>query len=58
MRKAGEGEGFEAWRLLLARYDPINKQSVVASLIRALKWELDNKDPLDGLEIFEKWTHD
>ena len=40
VRKAGDGEGFEAWRLLLNRFDPINKQSVVMSLIRALRWEL------------------
>ena len=43
---------------MLGRFDPINKQSVVMSLIRALRWELGSKDPLDGLEIFEKWVQD
>ena len=58
VQKAGDGEGFEAWRQLLNRFDPINKQSVVGSLIRALRWELGSKDPLDGLEVFEKWVAD
>ena len=28
------------------------------ALIRALKWELGSNDPLDGLELFEKWVTD
>ena len=58
VKKAGDGEGFEAWRLLLGRFDPINTQSLVMSLSRALRWELGTKDPFEGLETFEKYVRD
>ena len=53
VERAGEGEGLEAWRLLLGRYDQQTRQSRVMRLIQLLSWEFKG-DLLDSLESFDR----
>ena len=53
MNKAGSGQGLEAWRMLLHRYEAKTRQSKVMSLIQILSWDFKTGDLLDTLESFD-----
>ena len=48
-----EGEGFEAWRALVNKYEPTLKASVVGNLAEILRTPFDG-DLLDALTTFER----
>ena len=48
-----EGEGFEAWRALVNKYEPTSKASVVGKLAEILRTPFDG-DLLNGLTTFER----
>ena len=48
-----EGEGFEAWRALVNKYEPTNKASVVGKLAEILRTPFEG-DLLDALTTFER----
>ena len=48
-----EGEGFEAWRALINKYEPTSKASVVGKLAEILRKPFDG-DLLDALTTFER----
>ena len=48
-----EGEGFEAWRALVNKYEPTSKASVVGKLAEILRTPFDG-DLLDARTIFER----
>ena len=48
-----EGEGFEAWRALVNKYEPTSKPSVVGKLAEILRTPFDG-DLLDALTTFER----
>ena len=48
-----EGEGFEAWRALVNKYEPTSKASVVGKLVEILRTPFDG-DFLDALTTFER----
>ena len=50
-----EGEGFEAWRALVNKYEPTSKASVVGKLAEILRAPFDG-DLLDALTTFERKT--
>ena len=47
-----EGEGFEAWRALVNKYEPTSKASVVGKLAKILRTPFDG-DLFDALTTFE-----
>jgi hypothetical protein len=53
VERAGEGEGLEAWRLLLGRYDQQTRQSRMVRLIQVLGWEFKG-ELQDDLEQFDR----
>ena len=54
VERAGAGEGIEAWRLLLARYEAQTRQSKVIKMIQVLNWDFKQGDLLDQLETFDR----
>ena len=48
-----EGEGFEAWRALVNKYEPTSKASVVGKLAEILRTAFDG-DLLDAVTAFER----
>ena len=48
-----EGEGFEAWRALVNKYEPTSKASVVGNLAEILRTPVDG-DLLDALATLER----
>ena len=48
-----EGEGFEAWRSLVKKYEPTSKASVVGKLAEVLRSPFDG-DLLDAITTFER----
>ena len=48
-----EGEGFEAWRALVNKYEPTSKASVVGKLAEILRTPFDG-DVLDAFTTFER----
>ena len=54
VERAGAGEGLEAWRLLLARYEAQTRQSKVLKMIQVLNWDFRTGDLLDQLEAFDR----
>eukprot|EP00971_Amphidinium_carterae_P323476 6428391-Amphidinium_carterae.1 len=50
---AGQGEELEAWRLLVARYEPKNHARFASQLVRILGWSFDT-DPVAQVEGFER----
>ena len=48
-----EGEGFEAWRALVSKYEPTSKASVVGKLAEILRMPFDG-DHLDARTTFER----
>ena len=48
-----EGEGFEAWRALVNRYEPTSKASVVGKLAEILRTPFDG-ELLDAITTFER----
>ena len=53
VQRAGTGEGLEAWRELLGKYEPRSKQSKVMRLCEVLGFNFKEGDLLDSLERFE-----
>ena len=53
VERAGEGEGLEAWRLLLGKYDVQTRQTRVIRMIQILQWEFKSGDLLDRLEALD-----
>jgi hypothetical protein len=53
VQRAGPGEGLEAWRDLLSKYEPRSKQSKVMRLCEVLGFNFKEGDLLDCLERFE-----
>jgi hypothetical protein len=53
VQRAGTGEGLEAWRELLSKYEPRSKQSKVMRLCEVLGFDFKQGDLLDSLERFE-----
>ena len=54
VRKAGAGEGLEAYRLLLLRYDARSRQTRVMRLLEVLAFNFKSDCLLDSLESFEQ----
>ena len=54
VEKAGRGEGLEAWRCLLNRYEPRTRQSRVLKHIGLLNWNFSHGEFIDNLERFDK----
>lgn len=54
VEKAGPGEGLEAWRLLLRRYEAQTRQSRVLMMIQLLSWDFTAGDLIDNLELFDR----
>ena len=54
VRRAGSGEGLEAWRLLVRKYEPRTKQTKVVRLLEVLNTSIQGPDILDALERFEE----
>ena len=50
-----EGEGFEAWRAMVNKYEPTSKASVVGKLAEILRTPIDG-DLLDAITTFERKT--
>ena len=48
-----EGEGFEAWRALVNKYEPTSKASVVGKLAEILRMSFEG-DLLDAITTFER----
>ena len=48
-----EGEGFEAWRALVNKYEPTSKASVVGKLTEILRTSFEG-DLLDAITTFER----
>ena len=48
-----EGEGFEAWRALVNKYEPTSKASVVGKLAEILRTPFEG-DLLDAITTFER----
>jgi hypothetical protein len=53
VQRSGNGEGLEAWRELLAKYEPRSKQSRVMRLCEVLGFNFQHGELLDSLERFE-----
>eukprot|EP00973_Karenia_brevis_P075997 10556565-Karenia_brevis.AAC.1 len=53
IERAGEGEGLEAWRLLLGKYDVQTRQTKVIRMIQVLNWDFMSGDLMDRLEAFD-----
>jgi len=53
VRRAGSGEGLEAWRELVRKYEPRSKQTKVMRLIEVLSFSFKEGQLLDSLERFE-----
>ena len=53
VRRAGAGEGLEAWRQLLLKYEPRSKQTRVIKLIDVLSFSFKEGALLDRLESFD-----
>ena len=53
VRKTGQGEGFEAWRELLRRYEPRPRQTKVMRLLEVLSFEIKATNLVDSLERFD-----
>jgi len=53
VQRAGQGEGLEAWRSLLLKYEPRSKQSKVVKLCEVLGYNFNTENLLDSLEAFE-----
>jgi len=53
VQRAGQGEGLEAWRSLLLKYEPRSKQSKVVKLCEVLGYNFNSDNLLDSLEAFE-----
>ena len=55
VKRAGAGEGLEAWRNLLRKYEPRTKQTkVVKLLLSVLSFSFKGHDIIDALERFEE----
>ena len=54
VEKAGPGEGLEARKMLLGRYEAQTRQSKVMLMIQVLSWDLRTGDMLDCLESFDR----
>ena len=54
VEKAGDGEGLEAWKNLLTRYDAQTRQSKVMLKIQVLSWDFRTGDLMDSLEAFDR----
>ena len=50
---AGSGEGLEAWRSFVGRYDPRLRSRAAGQLLELLKWDFGG-DTLQRLEAFER----
>ena len=54
LRRAGAGEGLEAWRQLLLKYEPSSKQTRVMKLIEVLAFSIKEGALPDRLESFDE----
>ena len=54
IEKAGPGEGSEAWKLLLGRYEAQTRQSKVMLMIQVLSWDFRSGELLDCLKSFDR----
>ena len=54
VERAGGGEGIEAWRLLLNRYESQTRQSRVLMMMAVLAWDFKQGELLDCLEAFDR----
>ena len=53
VRRAGDTEGLEAWRMLLHNYEPHSRQTTVMKLIELLSFDFASGRLLDKLEDFD-----
>ena len=53
VRRAGDTEGLEAWRMLLHNYEPHSRQTTVMRLIELLSFDFSSGRLLDKLEDFD-----
>ena len=54
VERVGVGEGLEAWRMLLERFEKQTRQSKVMKMIALLSFDLRGDDVADALERFER----
>ena len=54
VERVGVGEGLEAWRMLLDRFDRQTRQSKVMKMVALLSFDLRGDDIADALEKFER----
>lgn len=56
MQRAGPGEGFEAWRLLMDHFESQTRQSKVMRMIQVLGWQFKGGDMQSALGEFDALT--
>ncbi len=51
VERAGRGEGIEAWRRLVGKYEPQTKQSRVVKMVQLLFWNFKGGDAVMDHEV-------
>ena len=54
IERADKGEGIEAWRRLLLKYEPQTKQTKVLKMVQLLNWDFKGGDLTGAIERFDR----